>query len=98
MSKRAVYLAVVDFWETNHYGPSTRDLCELTGLGKGTVQWHTKALVDEGHLEVAAGISRSLRPRVMVVSFPPLAESRQGQELHPEAQARAKEFLERLGF
>jgi SOS-response transcriptional repressor LexA len=54
--------AVADYWRTNGYGPSIRDICQITGMKTHSrMQRYIDRLQLEGRLVRAYDIPRTLR-------------------------------------
>ena len=59
----AVFVAIMEWWERKHYGPSLRGLQAVTGIASvSTVRYHVNWLSEKGLVSSDDGVARSVTP------------------------------------
>lgn len=61
LENEQLVLEAVASFDGLDYGPSRRDIAQLTGIGLGTVQGIVTRLAEAGKLRYTPGIARSIR-------------------------------------
>lgn len=60
--QRAILVSIVDFKSKNHYSPTVRELCEITGLkSTSSIAAHLRTLRDKGYITWIETMPRTIQ-------------------------------------
>ncbi len=58
-----IYAAIKEWWATNGYSPSYRDLSAMAGVSLGTVYSVCRSLRESGKITFTDRVARSIKPK-----------------------------------